>query len=87
MATRNERRRKAKAKAIECAVQRIDGYIAQQRRLEVEAIVKANRGFHPSQADRAWSKVSCPTASWGEGYSARGANRVTLSLDKSRVKK
>lgn len=87
MATRNERRRKAKAKAIECAVARIDGYIAQQRRLEVEAIVKVNKSRRVSDEERIWRRVQCSTGQWSEGYSARGANRTTLSLDKSRVKK
>lgn len=91
MSSRRQRRAKAAAKAVIMAEQRVAAFINKQRRLSVDAKVTANLSHKPSAHEkaeaRAWSRVTCATSTWGEGYSCRGANRVTLSLPKDRIKK
>lgn len=86
MATRSQRRAKAHAKKVSHFLDKHYGLEAKEAREAREAIVKANRHRKISDEERAWLRVQCSTGQWMEGYSPRGANKMTLSIDKSRIR-
>jgi len=77
MATRNERRRRAKAKAAMLRQAQIEAFEAEKRR----AIIKRNLARAPTRN----YKVRSNSASWPYGYSAFGANGGATKAYRAKV--